>query len=444
MNLSTNNINDTRAVLTVTVPQEVIKDEEAKLLQGAAQKIRLPGFRPGKAPVQLIKTKFAKELDAELKEKIIVAAHKFIMDSSGLNLYSVTNLDIQGDEIPQNSEAILTFTVDLKPSFDLPEYKGIQVVVPKVEVSDEEIENAVQRILKDYAEFEITEQPAQIGDYVKLSYEGKINDQPIAELLPSHPIWGTQKSTWEEAGPQKGMGVPAVVEGIIGMKAGDHKVVSMQFPDNFEFEPLAGKLATYDITVSEVRKIILPELNEDLLKKLKIESFEQLREKIKEAHTKQKKNDSENLITVKVIEYLINNVQCPVPESAVKDEEEDLAKIFMQRMHAQGLSQAQIDSEKDRILDAAEREALGRAKLHLIFEAIAKKENIEISQQDLNKQVITEAYNYQMKPEAFVKSLSKNQQLINEVRRKTLFNKVLDFLRKESKVEFEQGASGNS
>lgn len=444
MNLSTDNINETRKAITVTIPSEVIKNEEAKLLQETAQKVKLPGFRPGKVPVQLLKTKFAKGLNAELKEKIIVAAHQFIINTAGLDLYAIIKVDIQNDNVSEEEDAVLTFLVDVKPKFELPEYKNIPVLAPIIEVSEKEIEQALQTVLKEHSEFNVTDKAAQKGDYVKLSYEGKIDNQPIAELIPRRTIYGTQKSTWEEAGAENVPGVPAVIQGIIGMKAGEHKNVSMHFPQNFEISELAGKDATYDITVEEVRNLVLPEINENLLKKLQVENLDQLKKQIKEGITKHKSNESKNLIMNKVIEYLVNNVASVVPESSVKDEEDSLIRLFMQRMIGSGLSQAQIESKKDEIIETAQHDAPGRAKLHMILDAIAKKENIQIDEQDLNSRIMFEAYNLRMKPQKFVNDLKKDQRSINEFRQSTLFHKVLDFLCKESKVEFKGSGSENS
>lgn len=436
MNLLTDNINETRKAITITVPRQVVEDEEAKLLKEATKKVNLPGFRPGKVPVDMLKTKFAEALDAELSEKVIMAAHKYLIDNAGLNIYSIIEIKVQGDKVVPNEDAVLNFLVDIKPDFELPTYKGIPVQVPAVEVSEQEIEQTIKTILKEYSEFNVTDNAAQKGDYVKLSYEGKINGQPIAEIVPRRTIYGTQKSTWEEAGAENVPGVPAIIEGIIGMKAGDNKTVTMHFPQDFEVAELAGKEAVYDLSVEEVRNLVLPEMDETLFKKLGVENIDQLRENIKEYIAKNKNNESQNLVIQKVIEYLINSVATSVPESAIKDEEDALIRVYMKRMIEAGLNQAQIDSKEDEIIENAKNEALGRAKLHMILSSIAEKEKIEITDNDLNTRVMIEAHNLKIKPQKFVNDLKKDQKAINDFRQTTLFNKVLDFLRRLAKVEF--------
>lgn len=444
MNISTDNINSTRQAITVTVPLEVIKDEAAKLLQETVQNVKLPGFRPGKVPQQLLKTKFAKELSAELKSKVIAAAHKYLMDTAGVSIYSINKVDIQGDQVSEDNEAVLTFTVDVKPNFELPEYIGIPITVPAVEVSEKEVEQAFQKILKEFAEYNLTDEAAQKGDYVKLSYEGKIGGQPIAELMQRKSIYGTQNSTWEEAGAENVPGVPAVIEGVLGMKSGEHKTVTMHFPKDFNIPELAGKEATYELNVEEVRHLILPELDELLFKKLKVDSVDHFRSEIKNKITEQKKNDSQNQIMNGVIGYLLNSVNCDIPEMAIKDEEEALVRLYMKRMLNKGLTQTQLEEKKDEIFAAAQHEGIGRAKLHMILEEIAKKENIQINEEDLNKGVMLEAYNLGVKPQKYVNELKKDRNAISEFRQSTLFYKVLDFLCKKSKVEFKEGLNKSS
>lgn len=444
VNISTDRINATRQVITVTVPLEIIKDEAAKLIQETVQKVRLPGFRPGKVPVQMLKTKFAKELNAELKDKVIIAAHKYLMDNAGVNIYAINKLDVQGDQVSEDNEAVLIFTVDVKPQFDLPNYIDIPVTVPAVEVSDEEVERAFRQVLKEFADYNSTDEAAQKGDYVKLSYEGKIDGQPITELLPRKTIYGTQNSTWEEAGAENVPGVPAVIEGIVGMKAGEQKTVIMHFPKDFQIPELADKKATYDLSVEEVRRLDLPEIDEALFKKLNIENTDHLRREIKTKITQEKENISGNQVMNKVIEYLLNSVVCDVPESAIKDEEAALVRLYVKRMYGRGLTEAQIEEQKDEIFAAAQHEAIGRAKLHMILDAIARKENMQIDEQDLNRRVMIDSYNLGMKPQKFVNDLKKDRNAIEEFRQQTLFHKILDFLCKKSKVEYKGGVSESS
>lgn len=444
MNTSIESINETRKAITVTVPTDLIKTEEDKVLKEAVQKVQIPGFRRGKVPVHILKTKYGKELEADVRQKVIDAAFKHLIDDSKINPYALIKVDIQGDKIVANQDAVLTFLIDINPSFELPQYEGIEITIPGIEASEKEIQEAIQTILKEYADYAVTDQAAQEGDYVKVSYEGKIGDQTIADLLPRKTIYGTQKSTWEQAGAKNVPGVSAVIEGIIGMKAGDHKTVTMHFPEDFQIKELAGQDATYDVTVEEVRKLILPELVEGLFKKIGCESEDDLKAQVRKGILRHKTEASQGIVKNKIMDYLINNISFPISETAIKDEEEALLRLFMTRMMRHGLNEQEIEAKRDELINVAEKEANFHAKGNIILEAIAKKENIELSTQDLNAAVMHEARQADMKPEQFVKLLKNDRKLVQHIRGKALYNKVLDFLYKKSKVTYEGNIENQS
>lgn len=435
MRTTIDNINETRKVIIVTIPVATIKEEAENLFKTFSKKVKIPGFRPGKAPVEMLKTKYSRELTGELSEKIVSAAYKHLVDNSGLNIYSVVKVDIDGNTVSEDNDAVITFTVDVKPSFELPEYRGIEVNLPTIEVKENEIDEAIDGLRNQRKEYNVKDASAEKGDYVKVSYEGKIEGRPIAEILPSKPMYSTQKSTWEEAGAEGVPGVSAVIEGVVGMKAGDQKTVTMHFPEDFEPQELAGKVATYDISIEEVRSQDLPS-DEALLKSMQLETMDQLRQQIQRDLSADKGHASKGKARELIVKYLLDHTAFATPESAITDEADSLLRSYMTRMLNLGATQDQFEEQKDQLIAEAQKAATERAKLNIILEAIAKKENIEANNQDLNLRVMHEAYTAGVKPQQFIKQLQKDRRLANEIRQGALFNKVLDFLHKVSKVGF--------
>lgn len=436
MKIDVDNVNETRKTVTVTVPAATIQEEEQSLINTFVKKVKVPGFRPGKVPFQVLKTKYAKELSGELHDAIVKKAYQYVIDNSGLNIYSVIKLDVDGSDISPGKDAIITISFDVKPTFELPKYKGLGVNVPAIGVREEEIDEKLDEIRAQRKEYKITEQVAEKGDYVKVSYEGKIDGQLIAEILPNKTVYGTQHSTWEEAGAENVPGVSAVIEGVLGMKAAEEKTVTMHFPQDFKETELAGKTATYHLTVHEVRNAILPDVDEAFLKAMDVESLELLREKIKDDLKIAKQHESENVIREKIVKLLCDEASFPIPESAIADETDTILRSYMTRMMRFGATPEQFEQQKDKLFEDAQRLAVDRAKANIILDAIIKLEKIELTNQDLQMQVMKEAYMAGVKPQLFVKQLEKDRQLVNDIRQTALFHKVLDFLRKESIVEF--------
>lgn len=440
MKITTTEITETRKSIAVTVPADIIRGEDEALTKTYLMKAKIPGFRPGKAPLKLVQSRYNKELIADLRQKVMAMAYDYIMkQNSGLNIYSIIDVKIVDDEISVEKDAAIIFTVDVKPEINLPEYKGIAVVIPEVGVAEKDLEKAIEHTREQQAEYKKVEEAANKGDYVKLSYEGRIGGQLISEILPGKPIYGTQKSTWEEAGAEDVPGVTAVIEGIIGMKAGDEATFKMTYAPDHEVPELAGKEATYSVVVEEVRQKILPELNEAFFKSIEVESLEKLRENLKEEFLRRRKHESDVEAKDQIINYLMSHASFEAPESAVEDEVIDIMRTFMTRMMRMGMTMKQLEDGKDKFLEQAQKLAKNQAKINVILDAIAKKEGIEAKPDDFSKQIMHEAMIAEMQPDQYVNVLKKDQHLIDRMKFKTICEKVLDFLYKECKVEYRKG-----
>ena len=240
--------------------------------------VNIPGFRKGKAPANVIRKKYAKELRDELNRKVSTAAYDAVLEQKDLKVYSILKID--AGELEPSQSASVEVTVDIEPEFELPKYKDFELTIEPTDVSEEEINKELDTIREQRASFDVVERASQKGDYVKCSYEGTLDGKAVAELLPEKPMYGKQSNTWEEAGNQTGMGVDAIAEGVIGMSAGDKKELTADFAKDFEIDALAGKSVSYKLEVHEVREKKAPALeDEEFLKSLKIESVELLKEK---------------------------------------------------------------------------------------------------------------------------------------------------------------------
>jgi trigger factor len=147
----------------------------------------------------------------------------------------------------------------------------------------------LDQVLGQRAEYNVADKVADKGDYVQCAYEGKIGDDAVADLVPDTPMFGSQANTWEEAGNEDSPGVRAIVDGLVGMKAGDTKEVTMEFPEDFKPEALAGKTVIYSIEAKEVREKVMPEMNDAFFESMQVKDETELRTKISENIENQKK-----------------------------------------------------------------------------------------------------------------------------------------------------------
>ena len=433
MKTDVQDINPTRKTIAVSVSSEELAEQEAKLIKDFQRQAKIPGFRPGKAPENMVRSRFAKDIQQELKQRVVSQAHQEGVAGADFEVFTIVELD-QG-EIESGKDATVTFTVDIIPEFDIPVYEGLKVTNEPTEPSEEEVSKMLDQILSQRAEFNVAEKAAEKGDYVQCAYEGKIGDELVADLVPDSPMYGTQKTTWEEAGSEDAPGVRAVVDGLVGMKAGDSKEVTMEFPEDFKPEALAGKTAVYSLEAKEVREKVMPEMDEAFFKSLQVKDEAELRERIGENIENQKKQQNANAERQQITEELLKAVDFPIPESGVDAETDSVLRDFMQRNMQQGVSPEEFEKHKDSLHEGASKAAHDRLKSRLILTKIAEKEKIKVENEDFSRMIMMEAQQTGQKPDKLVKELRKDQDRVNQMRRDIILGKTMDLLVEKAERE---------
>jgi len=419
-------INETRKTITVSVAAAEIATIEASLIQEFMRDAKIPGFRPGKAPENMIRMRYAKELKSELSQRVVSKAHQEGVAKSDFEIFGV--VDLNEGEIAAGSDATITFTVDVLQAFEVPAYEGLKVTNEPTEASAEEVEKMFEQMLSQRAEFNVAEKAADKGDYVRCSYEGKIGDELVADLVPETPMYGTQKVTWEEAGAEGTPGVQAIVDGVVGMQAGDEKEVTMEFPADFKPEALAGKTAVYSLKAEEVREKVMPAMDDAFFASMQVKDEAELRERISQNIEGQKKEQNSNAERQQITEQLLASVEFAIPESGIESETEAVLRDFMQRNMQQGASEADFEAHKEQLHEGASKAAHDRLKSRLILSKIAEKEKVQAENDDFSRMIMMQAQQSGEKPEKIVKEIQKDQSRINNMRSEILLGKTMDLI----------------
>ena len=435
-------ITETRKTITVSVAAAEIASIEAKLINEFKRDAKIPGFRPGKAPENMIRMRYAKELKSELSQRVVAKAHQDGVAKSDFEIYGI--VDLKEGEIAAGSDATIKFTVDVLQAFDIPANEGLKVTNEPTDASAEEVDKMMEQILSQRAEFNVAEKAADKGDYVRCGYEGKIGDELVADLVPDAPMFGTQATTWEEAGAEGTPGVQAIVDGVIGMKAGDEKEVTMEFPKDFKPEALAGKSAVYSIKAEEVREKVMPEMDDAFFESMQVKDEAELRERISENIENQKKQQNANTERQQITEHLLGSVEFAVPESGIESETEAVLRDFMQRNMQQGASEADFEANKDQLHEGATKAAHDRLKSRLILSKIAEQEKVQAENDDFSRMIMMEAQQSGQKPEKIVKEIQKDQNRINRMRSEILLGKTMDLILDKAERETVAAATAEA
>ena len=406
---------------------------EAKLLKEFKQQAKIPGFRAGKAPDSMVRSRFAKDMKQELKQRVVSQAHQDGVAVADFEVFNIVDMD--DGEIVSGQEATITFTVDVVPDFELPAYEGLKVKEASSEASEEEVTKTLDQLLGQRAEFNVADKAAEKGDYVQCGYEGKIGKELVADLVPDATMYGSQETTWEEAGSEDAPGVRAIIDGLVGMKAGDTKEVTMEYPEDFKPEVLAGKTAVYSLEAKEVREKVMPEMDEAFFTSLQVKDKAELLDRLAENITNQKKQQNANAERQQITEGLLNCVDFPVPQSGIDSETDSVLRDFMQRNMQQGVSKDDLEKHKESLHDGASKAAHDRIKSRLILTKIAEKEKIQVENEDFSRMIMMEAQQSGQNPEKLVKELRKDQNRINNMRREIILGKTMDLLLEKAERE---------
>lgn len=437
MNVQLNHVSATRKRLVVTLDPGEVDAEHQAVVREIAKLAALPGFRPGKVPPAIVAKRFAKEITEEFKQKVVTKAYRSALDDQKLDVLNVVNVD-EG-KIEAGTAAEVAITLDIRPEFALPEYTGLPTEVAPTEPTDAEVENVIEGLRSERADFKPAERPAQKGDYVKLSYEGTLDGKPIAELVPDKQLYGKVPQTWEEVeGTNEGV-IPGLGKQLTGLKPGEKKDVTIVFPPDFAAVPaLAGKTATYAVEVQEIRERVLPALDAEFFKAQQVDDLAGLQNQVRANLKMQKEYQNRTVQRRQVTEQLAAKVDFPVPDSLVEAETQGVLRNFIEENMRRGVPAEQFEKDKKELFEGARKAATGRVKLQLILARIAEQEKIEVTDDDINNYLYREAMRSGQKPDKLAKNLAADREQLRSVQQSIIFDKSVDFLVSKATVTTAQ------
>lgn len=427
MNIELKDISETRKSLLVSLDKNEVDAEYQTVVGEIAKVARLPGFRPGRAPSDLIVKRFGKEVQEELKSKVVGKTYRGGLEKTKLEVVSVVEVD--AGKIEPGLSAAVTFTLDVHPQFELPEYLGLPASVLTTEATGADVDAVIESLRQERADFRVAARPAQKGDYVKLAYSGTIGGQPVAELAPDKQIYGKVPQTWEEVeGEQEGL-IPGLGRQLAGLKVGDKKDVGITFPVNFAAAPaLAGKAAVYAVEVQEVRERVLPALDAEFFKAQQVENLDTLKGQVRQNLKLRKEYENRRAQRQQVSDALAAKIEFPLPESLIAAETQGVLRRFMEDNLRRGVPEAEFEKNKQELYENARRAAVVRVKVQLLLAKIAEKEKIQADERDLDSAIMREAVRSNQRPEKVAKEFAKDRERLRTLQQAIVFDKALDFL----------------
>jgi trigger factor len=430
VNVTVENLTPCKKFVRIEVDAQKVDETFESVTKDFRREANLPGFRPGKAPVEMVLRKYEKEIESEVKRKLISDAYKKAIDEQKVDVLGYP--DIEEIQFGRGKPLLFAARVETPPDFDLPEYKGIPVKREARTVTEEDVVRAIDVLRQSKVSFQTVERPVQAGDIAVVNYTGTSEGKPLTEFEPTAKGLTSQEKFWVEVGSSSF--IPGFGEQLQGAKAGERRTVQIDFPPDFVTQSLAGKKAVYDVEIMEVKEKVLPAMDDTLARNYGAESLEKLREGVR--------RDLENELTFKqnkdtrnqIIGSLLNRVTFELPETAVAQETRNVVYDIVQQNTKRGIPREKIEQEKENIYTAATQSAKERVKIGFLLQKIAEKEDIKVSEGEINARILQLAKAYQIPPKKLADDLKKRNALI-QIYDEIMNQKVLQLLEKEARIE---------
>lgn len=413
-------------LLQVTVPAEEVDKALDQAFKKVVKQINVPGFRKGKVPRPIFEQRFGVEaLYQDAVDILLPKAYSNAVEEAGIN--PVDQPEIEVTQIEKGKEFKFDATVTVEPEVELGDYKGLEIEKQDTELTDEEVEETIKQRLEAMADMVVKEDgKVEEGDTVNLDFDGYVDGEQFE---------GGQADGYDlEIG--SGMFIPGFEEQLVGLQVGEEKDVEVTFPEEYHAEELAGQPATFKTKINEIKTKEVPELDDELANELDSEAntVDEYKENLRKQLAESKATEAENAQKEEAIVKATDNAKVDIPQAMIKTEEDRMVQEFAQRLQQQGLNletyfQISGQSEED-LRGQMKEDAEQRVKTNLTLAAIADAENIEATDEDVEKELETMSSQFGISVDDIKATLGNTDIVKNDVRVK----KVIDLLVKEAKL----------
>lgn len=412
-------------LLKVTVPAEKVDKALDQAFKKVVKQINVPGFRKGKVPRPIFEQRFGVEaLYQDAVDILLPEAYGEAIDETGIN--PVAQPEINVTQIEKGKDFEFEATVTVEPEVQLGDYKGLEIEKQDSELTDEDLQEAIDHSLGHLADMVVKEDGAvENGNTVNIDFDGYVDGEQFE---------GGQADGYDlEIG--SGSFIPGFEDQLVGVKTGEEKDVVVTFPEEYHAEELAGKEATFKTKVNEIKYKEVPELDDEIANELDSDanSVDEYKENLRKRLSEQKAEEAENVEKEEAINKATDNATIDIPQAMIDTELDRMVQEFGQRIQQQGLdlqTYFQISGQDEsQLREQMKDDAEQRIKTNLTLSAIADKENIEANDEDIEKELEKMSKQFNISVEDIKNTLGNTDIIKNDVR----IQKVIDLLRDNAK-----------
>jgi trigger factor len=421
-----------RQEITIEIPADVVTEEQDSLVQQFAKEARVPGFRKGKVPAGVVRSRFSEQIREQLLENLVPQYFRVAVMSGGYQPISSPHIS----NLKADPGAPISFTAsfDVMPEFELGDYKSVKVEKPEIKVTDEQVDAEIRALQERQASYDPVDEERGLadGDFGQVSFQAKPKEEPSEGKEAAQPV--QMEDILVEIGAANT--VNEFSENLRGAKAGEEKTFDVAYPKEFHDQRLAGKTLSYSVKVNAIKKKSVPAVNDDFAKELspEFETVEHLKKAIRENLEAQLRHSAEHEGKEKLIDELISKHDFPVPASMVEHQINLRLERGLRALAAQGMRKEDMQRLDFRKLRAAQADAaIKEVRSGLLLTKVAEKEGLDVSDDELNEEVFQLAAQTHQTPDEVRKTLEQDQGL-ERIRARLRSEKALNFLYGQSQT----------
>lgn len=416
-----------QGVLTVETDEKTVAEALDQAFKKVVKKVSVPGFRKGKVPRPIFEKRFGVEaLYQDALDILLPEAYESAVKETGIEPVDRPEIDIE--QLEKGKSLIFKATVTVKPEVKLGEYKGLEVEEKDFSVKPEDVDAELERMQKQQGQLEAIEDGAvEKGDRVIIDFEGFVDGEAFEG--------GKAEKYTLEVG--SGTFIPGFEDQLIGMKPGEEKDVEVTFPEDYHAKELAGKPAVFKVKLHEIKRLNLPELDDEFAQDVsEFDTLAELKADIEKNLNEKAQQEKENYIRNELVELAAKNAEIEIPQVMIDHEVEHMLRDFEQRLMYQGLNlemYAQFTGQdQDALKEQFKEDAEKRVRANLVLEAIAAAEKIEVTEDEIEQEIKTMAEQMGRELEE-VRKLVEQQGVIDSVKEQLRVKKTIDLLVSNSK-----------
>jgi trigger factor len=408
MKVDTQNVGPCKVKVIVKAEADETRKDYDEVMKVFLREGRVPGFRPGKVPRDIIKREFHAQITEEVQRRLFQALYKPALEQAGVKM--VTLRDVDNMLFSPETGITFTMTVDTEPEFDLPKYKKIPVTFDEPTVTEAQVDDQLDRLRKAFAKFEEAspEYAIAAGDLVSIDFAGLVDDQPIHALAEEAKPISEGTGFWVQV--EEGRFIQEILDALIGVKVGETQEVKLKFPKDHPIEALRGKKAVYTVTPKLIRMRQQAQ-DAELLAQFKLETLDQLRDQTRTRMLEAAVQAEEQRREQTVIEFLLKKADFDLPESLVAEEVNIALDSMMSEAHYRGLTREDLEQNRDAIIENATLTAKRQLRLRYLFGRIAEQEGVTVSEDEVDAKIQTLAAGQRSTPEKLRAQIEKNDRM---------------------------------